>query len=169
MRVYRRALHIAGGIFLVALIPLVIRFQLVGVAASLLPALICFVVAGAIGIVKSTPKPIHKKYISPCVIQTSSTGVHAFWNDQSNGEILWSEIEGVFIEIKSQGCLDVPHWHLAGKDKGVTFPSDSRGVETLLDQLRTHLPGFDSKDSAIQVMKAMEALEGLFYVWKKAA
>ncbi|MGC7974482.1 hypothetical protein ACP3WV_23070, partial [Salmonella enterica] len=74
--------------------------------------------------------------------------------------IAWSAVDDVTIRI-SDDALPQPQWILAGKSaegiKGVLVPNDADGLETLMEAMKTRLPGYDDDKNYETVIAAMSA------------
>jgi hypothetical protein len=88
---------------------------------------------------------------------------------RSNGmveTILWSDLQTVLIQTTDQGpFVDDVFWVLAGIESGCVVPSESEGMENLLERLQD-LPNFDHQT----VIKAMGCTENQEFVcWRRDA
>ena len=81
--------------------------------------------------------------------------------------IAWQDINRIVITI-GDDFLPMPYWMLATTKGGIRLPNDTPGLESLMEEFKVKLPGYDSDATYDAVIAAMGAMEGSFEVWKKA-
>ncbi len=81
--------------------------------------------------------------------------VWVHWPSKAPESIQWTSLVGVAVETTDQGPLveDV-YWHIASKEKVITYPSKATGVGDLLKRLQ-ELPTFNNE----RLIEAMSCAE----------
>jgi len=82
--------------------------------------------------------------------------------------IAWQDVERIVITI-GDDFLPMPYWMIATAKGGIRLPNDTPGLESLMEEFKVKLPGYDNDATYTAVIAAMGAMEGVFEVWKKAA
>ncbi|WP_034292110.1 hypothetical protein [Herbaspirillum sp. RV1423] len=95
------------------------------------------------------------------VIKTSRSGAEL-------ESIAWQDIERLVITI-GDDFLPMPYWMLVTAKGGIRLPNDTPGLESLMEEFKVKLPGYDNDATYNAVISAMGAMEGTFEVWKKPA
>jgi hypothetical protein len=106
-------------------------------------------------------------YVSPSSVTFNDDGISTFWEGEPHETISWDSVLIIFIEIKREGWLSVPHWYLSGKGAGIAFPSNAVGHEALLDEFKSKFPGYHTVDTYRMISEAMVADAGSFLIWKR--
>lgn len=84
------------------------------------------------------------------------------WPDKPIETVAWSSLIGVAIETTDQGpFVEDVWWHLATREKVVTFPSEASGVDEILPKLQ-ELPTFNNE----RLIAAMSCAQNqMFILW----
>lgn len=80
--------------------------------------------------------------------------------------IAWQDINRIVITI-GDDFLPMPYWMIATTKGGIRLPNDTPGLESLMEEFKVKLPGYDNDATYQAVISAMGAMEGVFEVWKK--
>jgi hypothetical protein len=113
------------------------------------------------------PSKPREKHVSPCSVTFDENGISTFWEGAPHETISWEAVLGVFVEIKHEGLLSVPHWYVSGKNAGIAFPSNALGHEALLDKFNSKFPGYRTGETYRMISEAMVADTGSFLIWKR--
>lgn len=85
-------------------------------------------------------------------------------NDVERDSIAWQEIAHIVIQIDGD-IRPLPYWLLLKDSGGLRIPNNAIGLEQLLEQCKTQLPGYDSEATYATVITAMGAMTGSFAIW----
>ena len=88
--------------------------------------------------------------------------VWVHWPSKEPESIQWNSLIGVAVETTDQGpFVEDVYWHIASKEKVVTYPSEATGAENLLKRLQ-ELPTFNNE----RFIEAMTCTENrTFILW----
>ncbi|WP_050476671.1 hypothetical protein [Herbaspirillum rhizosphaerae] len=79
--------------------------------------------------------------------------------------IAWQDVNRIVITI-GDDFLPMPYWMIATVKGGIRLPNDTPGLESLMEEFKSKLPGYDNDATYQAVISAMGAMEGVFEVWK---
>lgn len=88
--------------------------------------------------------------------------VWVHWPSKDPESIQWNSLVGVAVETTDQGpFVEDVYWHIASKEKVITYPSEATGVGDLLKRLQ-ELPTFNNE----RLIEAMSCAENqTFILW----
>lgn len=104
----------------------------------------------------------------PLMVEFDELRVKTLRGGVERDSIAWQDIERIVITI-GDDFLPMPYWLLVKGNGGVRIPNDAPGLEQLMEQFKTQLPGYDNDATYQAVINAMGAMEGSFEIWRKAA
>jgi len=103
---------------------------------------------------------------NPLRVEFDETAIRVLRGSVESDSIVWQDIERVVITI-GEKSLPMPYWLLVKGDGGLRIPNDTAGLEELLEQCKTALPGYDNDATYQAVINAMGAMQGTFEIWHR--
>lgn len=98
-----------------------------------------------------------------CVVEFDASGVVCRRPDGTSESVTWADLQAVIIQTTSEGpFVDDIFWFLIGETGGCVVPSESVGMDRLLERLGD-LPGFNH-EAVIQAMACPD--DKKFLCWK---